>query len=82
MSRKLATNVPKPSCVDMHNLPLRLAKIPQDFCVGGYKGLNMSYRIEMKLSYSRIFPTQRKNTGLKTKFNLRSQYLDKLIINL
>jgi len=39
MGSKLATNVPKPSLDDIHKLPLRLAKIPQDCGVGGDKGL-------------------------------------------
>jgi len=40
MGSKLATNVPKPSLDDIHNLPLRLAKIPQDCGVGGDNGFS------------------------------------------
>jgi len=39
MGSKLATNVPKPSTDDIHKLPLRLAKIPQDCGTVGDKGL-------------------------------------------
>ena len=40
MGSKLATNVPKPSLDDIHKLPLRLAKIPQDCGVVGDKGFS------------------------------------------
>ena len=40
MGSKLAANVPKPSLDDIHKLPLRLAKIPQDCGVVGDKGFS------------------------------------------
>jgi len=77
MGSKLATNVPKPSLDDIHNLSLRLANIPQrlwywrrlsDLAVS-----NIIYRIATKLSHPRKLRIQRKNACLKTKSNLRSQ---------
>lgn len=40
MGSTLATNIPKPSLDELHKLPLRLAKIPQDCGVGGDKGFS------------------------------------------
>ncbi len=40
MGSKLAVDIKKPTCGDLPTIPLRLAKIPQDYGLGGDKGFS------------------------------------------